>query len=76
MAAFWSIKLIVNSVLAVIPLLLRLFVATGKAIFKGSTWAISATRKAVTDQKKVARASGQPTAIKQTRPKQTTKAKE
>ena len=76
MAAFWSIKLIVNSVLAVIPLLLRLFVATGKAIFKVSTWAISATRKAVIDQKKVARASDQPTTTKQTRPKQTTKAKE
>lgn len=76
MAMFWSIKLIVNSVLAVIPLLLRLLVATGKAIFTVSSWTISTTRKAVTNQKKAARASGQPTPIKQTNPKQTTKAEE
>ena len=76
MTMFWSIKLIVKSVLAVIPLLLQLFVVTGKAIFTLSSWAVNATRRAVNNQQKAARATDQQNPTKSTKPKQATKAKE
>lgn len=75
MTMFWSIKLILKSVLAVIPLLLRLFVVAGRAIFTLSSWAVNATRQAVNNQQKAGRVTDQQNPTNSANPKQATEAK-